>query len=474
MFMKSATGILLVLLFPASLFSQTGADCANVIPLTLDGVCRTYATSSTVDTSKICTNTIYSGASPVTFFSFTTNSTPDKVLLHVTAPTSEPMEILFFSSSSCSPFISSSSMCFDDGEGYWAASHTYTFLPGFTYLLRIKTTTVGDITICANHYTPANDNCSGAFTIGPEPITDNNACHTGGPGVVSANLCAVSLENTAFYTYTVEHEGVTIINLNNISCDNGNNNNSNGFQVGFFSGSCGTLTPISCYTGSGSFITATTDTLPVGTNVYVAIDGTAGTNCSYSINVINGLPLNVAIKNFAGWKKASSNLLTWTSVRESGNDYFEIERSDDGNRFIAIGKVYGQQLSYTERNYQLEDASPPRRCYYRLKQVNKTGNTRYYNTILVVRENQVINELSFQNPTGNNFRLSLDVSAPVTVRLRIIALTGIVIYDQVILCRPGINTFSRNLGFLSSGNYLLEATSGKTRMSRMFIKTNNP
>src|SRR4030095_6280376 len=93
-----------------------------------------------------------------------------------------------------------SSMCFDDGAGLWSVSETFTLLPNTTYKLRIKTAISGTITIKGYSYTPPNDDCGGAFAISPVLITDNNADHLPGPGVVPGQLCASTLENTAFYT----------------------------------------------------------------------------------------------------------------------------------------------------------------------------------------------------------------------------------------------------------------------------------
>jgi hypothetical protein len=55
---------------------------------------------------------------------FTTNSTPDKVLIDITAPTAEPCEVLLYTSS-CSTVYSSGSMCFDDGKGLWSFGHLF-------------------------------------------------------------------------------------------------------------------------------------------------------------------------------------------------------------------------------------------------------------------------------------------------------------------------------------------------------------
>ena len=374
-----------------------------------------------------------------------------------------------YSSSSCTPPLSASSMCFDDGQGLWAPAHSYTLLPNTTYHLRIKTTTAGSITICAQHYTPPNDDCAGALAIGPTPVPDNNSCHKAGPVVTAAELCGSTLENTAFYRYVVENDGVSIVNINNIDCDNGSTNNSTGMQVGFFTGTCSSLTSIGCYFASGSFVSATTDILPAGTNVYVAIDGVAGSNCSYDINVINSVVLATDIKNFAAWKKPASNLLTWVSLREIRNNYFEIERSENGRDFTTIGRV---KAVSAKRNYEFNDPMPPLRCYYRLKQVDINGVASYYNTILVVRSNELSFQLNFQNPVSNTLHLNLQSQTSGLVKLRIISMNGVVMMRETVRCQQGINSFVKNLSFFPAGSYLIEAANEVSKVSRLFIKSN--
>ena len=59
---------------------------------------------------------------------------------------------------------------------------------------------------------------------------------------------------------------------------------------------------------------------------------------------------------------------------ETGNDHFEVERSEDGNTFSRIGTVSGAGNSTALRQYQFNDASPLRGIsYYRLRQVDFDG-----------------------------------------------------------------------------------------------------
>lgn len=169
-------------------------------------------------------------------------------------------------------------------------------------------------------------------------MLDNNSCHLPGPGVTAAQLCAFSLENTAFYQFYVNTTGTCVINISNITCDNGPTTNNNGFQIGFFSGTCASLNWLSCTSGSGTFVQATTPSLNAGSKVYVAIDGNGGSNCAYTIGGINILGvLSKSLKNFSGWKMGNSNVLKWTALNET-DGYYDLERSDNSVDFYSIEK----------------------------------------------------------------------------------------------------------------------------------------
>jgi hypothetical protein len=461
--------IFLNLFFPLN--AQTGADCSNAIPLTLDGVTRNFATSSASATSVICTG--YAGSSPVTFFSFTTNSTPDKVLIEIIAPTAEPCEVVLYTNS-CATVYSSGSMCFDDGRGLWSFGHAFSIQANTTYKLRIKTTTAGTIAVNARYYTPPNNTCLGATGISSTPITDNNACNSQGSGVNAGDLCASTLENTAFYKYTVETDGISIININNISCDNGATNNNNGFQIGFFTGNCSLLTPLNCFSGSGSFVTATTVSLTAGTDVFVAIDGVSGANCKYEISVINGNILAMSIADLIGIKSGSSNILKWTGLQETSGNYYEIERSDNTNReFKKIGRISSIKTSSENTEYEYEDKYPSLISYYRIKHIDGSGKSYYSKIIQLRRDNYnsgVLVELT--NPVRNSLNMRLTINSAANLNVTIMNLMGQAVLKDEVQVTKGVNLYSTSLSNLPAGNYYLLLRNDEIQSVTPFIKIN--
>jgi hypothetical protein len=75
------------------------------------------------------------------------------------------------------------------------------------------------------------------------------------------------------------------------------------------------------------------------------------------------------------------NIITWSTGVEINNDYFEIERSHDGNTFSSIGRL---SVSTTQ-NYAYTDRSPILgHNFYRLKQVDLDGRYTHSETVTAI------------------------------------------------------------------------------------------
>ena len=97
-----------------------------------------------------------------------------------------------------------------------------------------------------------------------------------------------------------------------------------------------------------------------------------------------GSPLPVELASFEGKDMGKTVLLKWTTLSETDNSHFEIEKSTDGARFEFIGKVAGSGDVTEAQNYNFEDDSPVNgENYYRLKQIDFDGDFEYSNIISV-------------------------------------------------------------------------------------------
>jgi hypothetical protein len=94
--------------------------------------------------------------------------------------------------------------------------------------------------------------------------------------------------------------------------------------------------------------------------------------------------LPVKLLFFKGEKVTNGNLLEWTTTTEINNDYFTLERAEDGFNFFEIGIINGAGNISTNQYYQFTDDGATHHInYYRLKQTDFNGQYSYSNTIAI-------------------------------------------------------------------------------------------
>lgn len=119
-------------------------------------------------------------------------------------------------------------------------------------------------------------------------------------------------------------------------------------------------------------------------------------------------PLPVELVHFSA-KTFESNQVKceWTTASEVNNDFFEVQRSADGQNFETIGLVDGTGSTSSYSNYFFTDAVPLQGLnYYRLRQNDFDGNFEYSEIVKV----EVVSELYsvYPNPVKEKYYLKLD------------------------------------------------------------------
>ncbi len=474
--MKPVKIVIPVLLCLISIFAQgQGASCSNPHVLTLDSVSRNFSVSPTSGNSAEC-GAGFSGSGKITIFRFTTDASGSCVLVHIaTSAPVQATEVALYTgcggTGTCQGLQTGSSVCFVDGTGYWAPSQTLTLLPNTTYYLRVWTPASGTLTMSAINYAPPNNLCIGASWVSATAVNDNNACAKPTTEIEPWEVCAFSLENTAFYSYIVEANGTSSVQLNNINCDNLNSAAETGFQIGFFTGSCNDLIRISCTTGSGGSVSAATGWLAAGTQVFVVIDGTSGSNCSYTITAFNATVLPITLKYFTAWKRPDANRLTWMTTDEKDFALFEIEKSTDGVNFIRIGTKTARGGINTETSYSFDDNEIKPVQFYRLKQVDINGKYTYSNVIRVNRDDITSAKVIFSNKITSILALRIIDMPADKLSLKVIDNSGREVRSQNVRITPGENSVQMNTGSMPSGFYYLILSAENYKRTFSFIKS---
>lgn len=116
----------------------------------------------------------------------------------------------------------------------------------------------------------------------------------------------------------------------------------------------------------------------------VTVSGVTNYNSLWTL-VGNSQPLPVELISFtADAVNNQSVLCRWTTATEINNDYFTVERSQDGMNFEPIGTVDGAGNSTSILQYQHPDHNPYRGIsYYRLQQTDFDGQFSYSQSVAV-------------------------------------------------------------------------------------------
>ncbi len=93
-------------------------------------------------------------------------------------------------------------------------------------------------------------------------------------------------------------------------------------------------------------------------------------------------------------------ILNWQTSTETNNKGFEIERSSDGSNFVLRGFVEGNGTSTQPHNYTFTDDGITGKVFYRLKQLDFSGEHRYSNVIEISSTNspEYILAQNYPNP----------------------------------------------------------------------------
>ena len=176
---------------------------------------------------------------------------------------------------------------------------------------------------------------------------------------------------------------------------NGNNNIDCAYQcVGGNQGGCNTPQQVVAY-----FMNAFGGTFRSHTIQYNCWAG-----ASYSISNAGNCCLQVLpieLSYFKAELNANKVNLYWTTLSETNNKNFEVERSSDGINFEKIASIQGKGTTHQKNNYLMEDSSPTDGIiYYRLKQNDYDGGYEYSEISSV---NFNMKELLFYPNPANEF-----------------------------------------------------------------------
>src|SRR5690606_31031404 len=157
------------------------------------------------------------------------------------------------------------------------------------------------------------------------------------------------------------------------------------------------------------------------------------------------------------------------------NDYFTVERSQNGIHYEVIGEVQGYGTTNEQQDYEFVDSNPLQGLsYYRLRQTDFDGTTEIFRPVSVVFEGLASASASvFPNPfSQSELTVSLQGFAALSdVQLDVLNVNGVPVYSTVVNARSSsAHAATLRLYFLHKGYYIVRLSGHDINTHLMLIK----
>ena len=150
------------------------------------------------------------------------------------------------------------------------------------------------------------------------------------------------------------------------------------------------------------------------------------------------------------------NLLSWKTTFEEDVEYYDVEKSDDGQRYENIGKVALSDEDNDEKTYRFFDARlGTNTAYYRLKVVEADGTSSYSQTVLVNKKkpNQFAVVAYSSVLTQQSFDLTLDAVTEGELAYALLSYKGELMMENFQYLTPGLNELRIEMTDVPAGTY---------------------
>lgn len=178
-------------------------------------------------------------------------------------------------------------------------------------------------------------------------------------------------------------------------------------------------------------------------------------------------PLPVEYLNFEAVIEENVGLLYWTTSLEVNNDYFVLQRSNDGLNWVDIGEVDGNGTTQQAQTYEFIDNTPyPGVNYYRLIQFDFDGVNESSDIVSVLNEIEKDEISVYPIPTNN--RLYIESSGSLNNAI-IQLLDAQFTQENVEIIEEG-GRLALNIESLQNGVYFLTVTNGSAKEVFRIVK----
>jgi|GEM_PF-5713157 len=215
----------------------------------------------------------------------------------------------------------------------------------------------------------------------------------------------------------------------------------------------------------------TIELLSTGVYQAIATDGTPGAANSTQMGHAVACTLPIELSEFNGARAGKKVDLTWTTLSETNNAYFTLERSTDGMNFQEITQVKGAGNSSSVLKYAYDDDGVPSElCYYRLKQTDFDGNFTWSHYITIKPLHFFNVQSVYPNPATQQLNVFIEQESSNNTIISIYNFEGKRVYMDIKSLSEKNNTVQIDLTEIPSGIYLLTVQGPDSNYQSKFVK----
>lgn len=197
----------------------------------------------------------------------------------------------------------------------------------------------------------------------------------------------------------------------------------------------------------------------------ISLDGPGCLSSSAASITVTAATLPVKLLYFNGEYGSGQSKLIWATSMEQNTDHFSVERSNDGARFYAIGRVAAAGNSNGNLTYSYTDKqSISQTAWYRLQIVDRDGKLTTSQVIRLLNSDSKVLHLVgvLPNPFENDLQLMIQADRSQALSIQLLDIAGREVYHVVKSVSAGSNmVILSSLSHLSKGLYVLRVMNGK-------------
>jgi hypothetical protein len=163
-------------------------------------------------------------------------------------------------------------------------------------------------------------------------------------------------------------------------------------------------------------------------------------------------------------------VVNWTTASELNNDYFTIQRSDDGVNFHDVGTVAGLGTTSQAHSYSFTDLTPMTALtYYRLRQTDYNGVSHTFE-ISALQPCESSGDQVNAFASGNSIDVVMNLAQSGDYVVNVLDARGRLVASRQVSAAEGYNRFEMRDVIPAVGVYFIQVTgTSKTYSQKVYI-----